>query len=458
MSQLYNWIDLLPALMFIALGFLIFSGYPVAFILAGLAIFFGVLGWLLDVFYLVEFFNFLPRFWGQVATNLTLVAIPCFIFMGNILAQSNIARNLLHILEVLLRRAPGGLALSVTMMGTIVAATTGIIGVSVVMITLLALPTMLARGYDKGLATGAIAGSSALGMLIPPSIMLVVFADMLSVSVGNLFLAALFPGLLLSLIFLTYIAVRSAMNVSLAPPMPKEETPYSWWVLCGLFFQGFVPPFVLVGLVLGSIVTGFATPTEAAGVGAAGALIIAWIGKSLNRQILSDIVQRTGKTVGMIFFIVIGATMFAYVFRSLGGETLIIDAIASTGLGPWGLLFLLMAVVFVLGFFLDWLEIALVLLPVFAPIIRVMDFGGHVAQAEIIYWFAVLLAMNLQTSFLTPPFGFALFYMKGVAPPEVRLQDIYRGIVPFVILQLLGLAIIITFPDVALWLPRVMLN
>ncbi len=451
-------VDLLPLVMFASVALLLFTGYPVAFVLGGVALAFGFLGWGFGVFKPIEFFNLLPRIWGGVAENLVLVAVPLFVFMGTMLERSDVAADLLRALQVLLRRLPGGLALAVTLMGTIMAATTGIIGASVVMLTMMALPVMLERRYSHELATGTIAASGTLGILIPPSIMLVIMADLLSISVGNLFLGALFPGLLLSALYLVYIALFATMRPQSAPPLATSEGPADRAELVALLLRSFLPPTFLIVLVLGSIFAGFATPTEAAAVGAAGTILLAALKGRLSFSVLMEVCERTGLTCAMIFFIFIGATAFSYVFRSLGGDYVVEDLIAASGLDSWGILFLIMAVVFVLGFFFDWVEITLIVLPIFAPLLATLDFGDHVAKPEIVYWFAILLAVNLQTSFLTPPFGFALFYMKGICPPQVRLGEIYRGIVPFVILQLLGLALCIAFPGLALWLPRTLLD
>ena len=449
--------DYLPAFMFAALAVLLFTGFPVGFVLGGVGLMFGFIGIWFDVFSQIEFFNLVLRVWG-IADNLVLTAIPMFIFMGTMLERSGVAANLLYCLQVLLRRTPGGLALAVTVMGTILAATTGIIGASVVMISLMALPVMIERRYNMELTTGTIAASGTLGILIPPSIMLVVMADLLGRSVGTLFVAAIFPGLILSGFYFIYIFTLCSWKPHLAPPLPEDMGPKNNRELVGLLLRGFVPTIFLIFLVLGSIVLGWATPTEAAGVGAAGATALAIFNRKLNLSMLKDVVERTALTNGMLFFLFIGATAFSYVFRSLGGDDLIEDFIYSFGIGPWGILAILMLVTFLLGFFFDWIEITLIVLPVFAPILAGLDFGDHVPRMDVIYWFCILMAVNLQTSFLTPPFGFALFYMKGVAPPEVRLQQIYRGIIPFVLLQLVGLGLVMAFPEIALWLPRTLLE
>jgi len=453
-----DFITLLPIFMFISLAILLFSGFPVAFILGGVGLMFGFIGIYYDVFSLIEFFNILSRIWGGVCENLILVAIPMFIFMGTMLEKSGVAKDLLYALQVLLRSVPGGLALSVTIMGTIMAATTGIIGASVVMMTLLALPVMLERNYDKSLATGTIAASGTLGILIPPSIMLVIMADLLAISVGTLFVASVIPGLMLAMLYFVYLFFRTRLNPSLAPALPSNIGPTNLKGKLSLILKSFIPPIALIIFVLGSIFAGIATPTEAAGVGALGSIILAVFNKRLNFKILKDVTERSALTGAMIFGIFIGATAFSYVFRSLGGDDLIHAFVNEMGFGPWGILFVMMGLVFLLGFFFDWVEITLIVLPLFAPIMQELDFGNHVSTEMIIPWMAVLLAVNLQTSFLTPPFGFALFYMKGVAPPEVRIQTIYKGIIPFVLLQLLGLALIIKFPEIALWLPNIVLK
>ncbi len=452
------FIDYLPLFMFLVLAILLFTGYPVAAVLGGIGLGFGFLGVYLDVFAPIEFFNIVGRIWSGIADNLVLVAIPMFIFMGTMLEKSGVARDLLYCLQVLLRRVPGGLALAVTAMGTIMAATTGIIGASVVMMTLMALPVMMQRQYNTSLATGTIAASGTLGILIPPSIMLVIMADLLGRSVGNLFVAAVFPGFLLAGIYSIYILTITSLKPEIAPPLPAElgpQTRKDFWMM---ILRGLVPPVFLIVLVLGSIVLGFASPTEASGVGAAGAILLAVINRRLNWKTMRAVVERSALTGAMLFFIFIGATAFSYVFRSLGGDDIVIDFVESTGFGPWGVLFILMTIVFILGFFFDWIEITLIVLPVFAPIIELLDFGDHVPKIDLVYWFAILVAVNLQTSFLTPPFGFALFYMKGVAPPEVKIQQIYRGIVPFVLLQVIGLGLVMAFPQIALWLPSKLLN
>lgn len=451
---LYFAQDYLPIVMFLTLAALLFSGYPVAFVLGGVALTFGLIGYFLGTFRLVEFFNFVPRIWGQAAENLVLVSIPTFIFMGVIMERSGIANDLLYCVQVLLKRVPGALALGVTIMGTILAAMTGIIGASVTMMTALALPTMMRQGYSHALACGTIAAAGTLGILIPPSIMLIIMADLLGVSVGHLFSAALAPGLTLSALYLLFIVIVASIWPKLAPPLPPELLAVPKGQMMPLLWRAFFPPVFLIGMIKCSILLGWATPSEAGAVGAFGAMLLALFAGKLNFKMLEESCHTSARTVAMVFFIIVSATCFAYTYRALGGDDIVEKLIRHAGLTNWGLLFLIMAIVFALGFFLDWIEITLIVLPVFAPMIANLDFGTHVPKADVVHWFAILMAVNLQTSFLTPPFGFALFYLKGIAPKEIKIESIYLGIIPFVILQLMGLIVVMIWPNVALWLMR----
>jgi len=451
---LYIAQDYLPIVMFLTLAALLFSGYPVAFVLGGVALTFGLIGYFLGTFKLVEYFNFVPRIFGQAAENLVLVSIPTFIFMGVIMERSGIANDLLYCVQVLLKRVPGALALGVTIMGTILAAMTGIIGASVTMMTALALPTMIRQGYSHALACGTIAAAGTLGILIPPSIMLIIMADLLGVSVGHLFSAALAPGLTLSALYLLFIAIVATIWPKLAPPLPPDLLAVPKGQMMPLLWRAFFPPVFLIGMIKCSILLGWATPSEAGAVGAFGALLLAMFSGTFSFKMLEESCHVSARTVAMVFFIIISATCFAYTYRALGGDDIVDKLIRHAGLTNWGLLILIMSIVFFLGFFLDWIEITLIVLPVFAPMISGLDFGDHVPKADVVHWFAILMAVNLQTSFLTPPFGFALFYLKGIAPKEVKIESIYLGIVPFVLLQLMGLIVVMIWPNVALWLMR----
>ncbi len=454
-------IEFLPIFMFLAMGILLFIGYPVGFILGGVAVTFGIIGYAFGVFKIAEFFNFAPRMWGFSAENLILVAIPCFIFMGIMMERSGIANDLLFTTQVLLRKVNGGLAMAVTVMGTVLAAMTGIIGASVTMMTALALPTMLKQNYSPALATGVIAASGTLGILIPPSIMLIIMADIMQVSVGNLFMACVTPGLILAGLYMLFIGVWATVDKKVAPPLPEDAFDVKGGELPMMILKAFLPPVILIALIKGSILLGWATPSEAGAVGAFGASLLAIIAGKLNYKMFKGVLHSSGLTIAMVFMIILSATCFAYVFRSLGGDYIVEDLIAEAGLGSWGLLFLLMGMTFLLGFFLDWVEITLIILPIFAPLVANLDFGDHVTtetgyegRTDTLVWFLVLMAINLQTSFLTPPFGFALFYLKGVAPPEVKTVSIYRGVIPFVVIQLIGLGLVIWDPDIALTLSK----
>jgi tripartite ATP-independent transporter DctM subunit len=326
------------------------------------------------------------------------------------------------------------------------------------MMTLIALPTMLRLGYHPTLATGTIAASSTLGILIPPSILLVFMSDMLSISEGVLFASALFPGLLLSALYLVYIFSISLALPRLAPPLAQSDEGPSLPELAQLVLKGLLPPVLLIAMVLGSIFAGIATITESAAVGALGTTLLAWARGRLNLHLLNESLQKSALMIGMIFLLVVGASSFSYVFRVLGGDEVILYLIDVSQLGSWGVMVVLMATVFVMGFFFDILEILLIVVPVFAPIVERLDFAGYLPQEDVIYWFSTLVAVNLQTSFLTPPMGLALFYMKSAAPPEITMRQIYLGIIPFVGLQLICVAIIMAFPGIAMWLPHALFD
>ncbi|MEO1089640.1 MAG: TRAP transporter large permease subunit [Pseudomonadota bacterium] len=434
----------------------LFLGYPVGFTLGAIGVLFGLIGYLLGEFRLVRFGLMMPRIYGGIVTSQVLMAIPMFIFMGVVLERSRVAEDLLKTLQVLLRRVPGGLAMAVCAMGTIMAATTGIVGASVIMLTLMALPTMLERNYAVPLATGTIAASGTLGILIPPSIMLVILGDLMQVPVGTLFAAAVVPGLMLSGLYLLYIGTYAALFPKDAPPLPDDASPDGGQALLLLVLKSLVPPVVLIVVVLGSIFGGLATPTEASAMGCAGALVLALAYGRLNLRMLLDVIQGAGTTNALVFFIIIGATVFSFVFRALGGDEVVYEILSTMGIETaWEVLIFMMILVFFLGFFFDFIEIALIVIPIFYPIISRLDFTEHVGPAfAMLPWITILISVNLQTSFLTPPFGFSLFYMKGVVPPEVRMQQIYRGIIPFVLLQLTAVILVMSFPEIALWLPR----
>ncbi|ORE96592.1 enoyl-CoA hydratase [Stappia sp. 22II-S9-Z10] len=446
---------LLPGAMFLSLVVALFSGAPVAIMLMGISLVFGSIAVLTGEMRLVQATLIPNRIFSGTIENAVLVAAPMFIFMGIIMEKTRLAEDLLLTLQRLMRVVPGGLALAVVMMGTILAAATGIIGASVVMLTVLALPTMVERGYGKGLAAGTVASAGTLGILIPPSIMLVFMGDLLSVSLGHLFIAALVPGLLLSACYVVYIVVRSALQPGVAPRMAPStgEDRTGLWLETA---KSVVAPLVLIVAVLGSILGGIATPTEASGVGVFAALVLGLLRGRLSWPVLNAAMDSSVKQLGMLFFIFVGATAFSYIFRIVGGEHFIVETARSLPFGDWGLLMAMMGMIFVMGFFFDWIEITLIMLPIFAPVVPLLDLGDHVTSQEMIYWFAILVALNLQTSFLTPPFGFALFYLKGAAGSVISMADVYKGIIPFVLVQLVVLGLCIAFPEIVLWLPEVL--
>ncbi|MCH7742572.1 MAG: TRAP transporter large permease subunit [Proteobacteria bacterium] len=441
--------DALSILMFLSFILLIFSGYPVAWVLGGLAVLFTAIAIIAQVDFDLPVFvswNFstliADRIWS-VMNNWVLVALPMFIFMGLMLDRSGVAQRLMKNLGLLFGGVRGGMAITVILIGVMLAASTGIIGASVVLLGLIGLPQMLDQGYQPELAAGTVCAVGTLGILIPPSIMLVLMADRLAMPVGDLFLGALFPGLLLGALFVAYILGYAYIKPEVAPVSsnrPKVDGRLLLQVM-----QSVLPPVGLILAVLGSIFFGVATPTEAAGVGAFGATILAWANRKLNFMVLRDVVRETTRTTAYIFAIFIGATAFSLVLRGLGGDELIAGLLKDLPFGPDMILITILLCTFLLGFFLDWIEITLIILPLVSPV--VVDLGFDLV------WFTVLFAVCLQTSFLTPPVGFAIFYLKGVAPASIQVSTIYRGVVPFVLIQLLGLILIYTWSDLVLWLP-----
>ena len=434
----------LAMVVFLLLG--IFSGYPVALVLGGTGILFAFIGELPFAFLQIG----VSRIYASVIENWLLLAVPLFVFMGTMLDKSGLAQNLLYSLERVLGGRRGGLAIAVALLGIIMAASTGIVGASVVMLSVLALPIMLREKYKPELAVGTIAASGTLGILIPPSIMLVLVGDILQISVGELFLGAIVPGLVLGGLYIAYLIYVALVRPGDAPA--SEAKPVDGFLLLALL-RDLVAPLLLILTVLGSIATGTATPTEAAGLGAICAMLLAVFNRQLTYRTLSICVRETGKTSAMILSVLVGATIFGMVFKGLKGSRMIEDAIMSFDLSAYGTLGLLLLMIFILGFFLEWVEISFIVLPLFAPIVVALDFGLGFSRDQQLLWFAMLVAVNLQTSFLTPPFGYSLFYIKGVAPPDITIRTIYRGIIPFVGLQLTGLALLILWPNLVLWLP-----
>jgi tripartite ATP-independent transporter DctM subunit len=434
--------EYLPLFMFLALTVMLMFGFPVAFTLLGTSLVFGLIGFGWD------FFNLLPmRIWG-VMTNFTLLAVPLFVFMGVMLERAGLAEELLETMSLLFGRMCGGLAISVVVVGMLLGASTGIVGATVVTMGLLSLPTMLKRGYDPKLATGVISASGTLGQIIPPSIVLILLGDIIGVSVGDLFMGALFPGLILVGLYCIYVIVLTRFNKTCAPGIGEQE--WQEVLEAGLIrrvLKALVPPIALMVAVLGSIFAGVASPTEAAAVGATGAMILAALNRRLNWNSIKDTMRTTTVLTCMVFIILVCAGAFGLVFRGLGGDGLIREYIQHLAVSKYLVLAIVMGLIFVLGFFLDFIEITFIVVPVLAPIMIDLGFDP--------LWLGVLIAVNLQTSFMTPPFGFSLFYLKGVAPPEIKTGHIYRGIIPFVILQVIGLLAVVLYPQLATWFPRV---
>jgi len=455
---LIDWFtDHLALIMFVTMFITIFCGYPVAFVMGGTSLVFALIAWYLDVFPIHAMSSVLLRMWGGVALDQVLVSVPMFIFMGSILERSGSAKDMLLATEILLKRCPGGLAVAVMVMGTILAAPIGVVGAAVVLLSIIALPQMLEAGYNKQLAIGTIGAAGTLGILIPPAIMLVVMAEMLNTNAGAIFFAATMPGFLLSGLYLVYILVVAILKPEWAPRLPADHGPQSRKEFWRTMWTGLFPMTFLMVVVMGSIFAGWATATESAGVGVLGSFIIAWLNGNLNVKMANDAIRSACRANGMVFMIFLGATGFSYVFRYLGGDDLMISTLDYFSINTgWRLLIFLMILIFLLGFPFEWIEICLIVLPIFAPILMKYDFSDHLGSNDyLMCWFATLVAVNLQTAFMTPPFGATLFYMKGTAPPDVTMTDVYRGMYPFVILQVVGLLLCIWFPGIAIWLPKV---
>ncbi len=446
----------LALIMFVSMFFFIFVGYPVAFVMGGLSLFFALVGTWLGVFKIFDMSNIVLRMWGGVANDPVLASIPMFIFMGAILERSGSAKDMLDATVVLLKRCPGALAVSVMVMGTILAAPIGVVGAAVITLSVIALPPMLAAGYDKRLAIGTIASAGTLGILIPPAIMLVVMAEMLATSAGNLFLGAVMPGFLLSGLYIIYIIAVAVFKPGATPRLPPDFGPQTRKAFWYALWRGMFPMTTLMVFVLGSIFAGWATPTESGAVGVLGAMFIAALNNRLKLKMMTEAIFSTCRANGLVFMIFLGATGFSYVFRVLGGDELMISTLAYFGIDTkWEMLAFVMVLIFLLGFPFEWIEICLIVLPVFGPILLKYDFSDHgVPPAALMTWFGTLVAVNLQTAFMTPPFGATLFYMKGTVPPGVKMSDVFAAMYPFVALQVLGLMLCIYFPSISLWLPR----
>ncbi|WP_296805862.1 TRAP transporter large permease subunit [Thiocapsa sp.] len=453
--------ELMPILLFVGIVVTLLAGYPVALSLGGTALAFALIG---EVFGLFEpaFLEALPNRLYGVMTNETLIAVPLFVFMGVMLERSRVAESLLDTMAMLFGPLRGGLGISVTLVGMLLAASTGIVGATVVTMGLLSLPIMMRRGYSPSLAAGTICASGTLGQIIPPSIVLVLLGDVLSsayqqaqlemgvwspetVSVGDLFVGALVPGLMLVGLYILYIVGVAVFKPESVPAMPREDRPVDGATLAWRVVSVLIPPLFLVVAVLGSILGGFATPTEAASVGAVGALILAAVRGRLTLSTLREVVRQTTMVTSMVFLIFIGAAIFSLVFRGFGGDDLVTEFLTGLPGGTFGAVALVMLVMFLLGFILDFIEITFVVVPIVGPVLLAMGLDP--------IWLGVMMAINLQTSFLTPPFGFSLFYLRGVAPPEITTVDIYKGVAPFILIQLLVLGLLALWPALTTWLP-----
>ena len=454
--------ELMALLLFISVCLILLTGYPVAFALGGTALLFAFLGVLTGTFD-PAFLTALPNRLYGIMTNMTLIAVPLFIFMGVMLEKSKVADKLLDTMALLFGSMRGGLGISVIIVGMLLAASTGIVGATVVTMGLLSLPTMMKRGYDPAIATGAICASGTLGQIIPPSIILILLGDVLSsayqqaqldmgifspktVSVGDLFAGALFPGLLLVIFYIIYLAVMAYLKPDLMPAIPENERNIDKRELFIRILKVLFPPLFLILAVLGSILGGLATPTEAASVGAIGAMLLAISQRQFNMEILQKVMRDTLRITSMVFLIFIGASLFSLVFRGFGGDDVIRDILTDLPGGVVSAMFIVMLVMFLLGFILDFIEITFVVVPIVAPILFIMGIDP--------VWLGIMFAINLQTSFLTPPFGFALFYLRGVAPKEIPTSAIYKGVIPFIAIQILTMAILVFWPELATWLPN----
>lgn len=450
-------IELVPLFMFLVVCIALMLGYPVAFTLAGTALAFALLGTLTGHFDMA-FLSALPnRLYGTM-TNTTLIAVPLFVLMGVMLEKSRIAENLLNSMARVFGGLRGGLCLSIVLVGMLLAASTGIVGATVVTMGLISLPTMLKRGYNPALATGTICATGTLGQIIPPSIALVLLGDILSsayfqaqlnmgiftpktVSIGDLFVGAIIPGLLLVVLYSFYILIYARLRPESAPLDSQSKDPLSWWQIC----TSLLPPALLILAVLGSILAGIATPTEAAAVGALGATLLALTNRQLSLSKLREVLNSTTEVTAMVFMILIGAAVFSLVFRGFGGEELVAGLFADIPGGVFTATLVVMVVIFLLGFILDFIEITFVVVPIVAPALFVLGVDP--------VWLGIMIALNLQTSFLTPPFGFALFYLRGVASSEIATGDIYRGVAPFIVIQLALMSVLALWPALVTWLP-----
>ena len=452
--------SIMLAALFATFCIMLLVGFHIAYTLFGVSILFTIIAMISDQYFDTAtgldfyYFGIVVKRIYAVMTNWILIAGTLFIFMGFMLEKSGIAERLLISTQELFGNVRGGMAITVALIGTLLAASTGIVGASVVLLGVLSLPIMINQGYSKELATGTVAASGCLGIIIPPSIMLVFMADQINLPAGDLFMGAFIPGLMLAALYVIYILGFSFLKPA-AAPLADDRQPVGLKTLMRVLLNA-VPILALMFLVLGSIIAGIATVTEASGVGAISAMALAAVYGKLNIPMLKEALQGTFNTMGYIFCIIVGASVFAFVVRALGGDEIIEDALTSLPFGDNGVILFIIFCVFLLGFFLDWIEITFIILPLIAPVVSAMDLninGYGVVDKPVLVWFVILIAVTLQTSFLTPPVGYALFYIKGISPPDVDMKHIYKGIIPFVILQLFAIYLVFKWPALATWLP-----
>jgi tripartite ATP-independent transporter DctM subunit len=453
---MYELIDILPLIMLATLAVGLFSGLPVAILLAGLGVLFSLIGVAMGEMPVVALLNIPLRAISSISNSLIYPAVPMLLFMGVALEKSGIAADLLSCLEYLFRGIPAGMAIAVTLLGIVLAPSAGLVGASVATLALIALPTLLRHGYGPRLASGVISASGTIGLILPPAIMLFFLAQHVRVPIGNIFLSTLLPAAFLALGYICYfvIAYRLRPEASVLAHKKPVEGAVKW---AFFLLRGLILPAALIFAVLGSIIFGWATAPQSGAIGAAGGFFLIVLNGRLNWPIFRETIEATVLMTAMVFFIVLAASVFSYPFRYFGGDDLVADLMASIPLGEWGMLLLVLGIIFVLGFFIDWIEITVITLPILMPVLAGLEFAGHLPDTETRgIWIAALLALTLQTSFLTPPFGFALFFLKGAAPPEVRLGDIYRGVVPVIAVQVIGIALVLSWPVLATWLPSLL--
>jgi tripartite ATP-independent transporter DctM subunit len=452
-----EFVDILPYAMLASLAILIFSGLPVAVLLAGLGVGFCLIGIAVGEMQWIALLNVPLRIYGSISGSLIYPTVPMLLFMGMALEKSGIARDLLLCLQHLFGRVPAGMAIAVTLLGVLLAPTAGVVGASVATLALIALPTMLDQGYRPSLASSVVVAAGTLGLILPPAIMLFFLAGKLRVSIGHMFLAAMWPAAILIVLYVAYYMLAAWRS----PPKPLNsgtmgDWSHGWtsWQWLGFYIRGLVLPAGLIFLVLGSIIFAWATPPQSGAVGAAGGLLLMLLNGRLTWPLFREVVEGTALMTAMVFFVVLAANVFSYPFRCFSGDEVVSGMLQGLALGDWGMLLTIIGIIFVLGFFIDWIEITIITLPLFLPVLADLDFAAHAGDsAGKALWMATLIALTLQTSFLTPPFGFALFFLKGAAPPEVKITDIYRGVIPIVAAQLCVIALVMLFPLLAQWLP-----